>query len=424
VISPASLYNDLEYLQKGGYITIGSQRWFRLIKTASDSPARLGELITPHGTIPTPVFMPVGSQATVKSVTPEILKTIGVKMILSNTYHLYLRPGVNIVNNLGGLHRFMDWDGVILTDSGGFQIFSLSRLRDIDDEGVKFRSHIDGSEHFISPEMDIQYQEALGADIIMALDICPSFQDKPERVKDAMDKTHKWAERCLKARTTSNQTLFGIVQGGFNPEWRRESARFISSLEFSGFAIGGLSLGEPKEMTRQMVEITTPLLPESRPRYLMGVGSPEDILNGVAQGIDMFDSVLPTRVARNGALFTTGGRINIRNARWKEMPSPVDASCTCYMCRHFSAAYIHHLFRAEELLGYTLATIHNLNFMNNFMIQVRLSISQGAFQDFKKDFLAGYRSTDEKVRISQKQKWLDNQEAKKPSFENNEMEME
>jgi queuine tRNA-ribosyltransferase len=388
-----------------------------LLKLEADSQARLGELTTPHGTVRTPVFMPVGSQATVKAITPEHLKEIGIKMILANTYHLYLRPGVEIVKKMGGLHRFMDWDRAILTDSGGFQIFSLSRLRQISDEGVKFRSHIDGSEHFITPESDIQFQEDLGADVIMALDICPSFQDPPAKVKEAMDRTHKWAERCIKAKTRVDQALFGIVQGGFNPELRRESARIISSLDFPGFAIGGLSLGEPKELTWNMVDITTPLLPEFKPRYLMGVGSPEDILDGVARGIDMFDSVLPTRVARNGALFTTKGRLNIRNAMWKEVQSPLDPSCNCYTCRHFSAAYIHHLFRAEEILAYTLATIHNLQFMFDFMITIRQSLAKGTFNDFKKEFLAGYQITDEQVRISQKQKWIDNWESRQSDLE-------
>ena len=381
---------------------------FNLIKTATDSSARLGELLTSHGTVPTPVFMPVGSQATVKAVIPDQLREIGLKMILSNTYHLYLRPGVDIIRKMGGLHRFMDWDRAILTDSGGFQIFSLSRLREITDEGVKFRSHIDGSEHFITPESDIQFQEDLGADVIMALDVCPAFQDTAEKVKEATERTHHWAERCLKAHKRPDQALFGIVQGGFNPEWRVQSARFIASLDFPGYAIGGLSLGEPKELTQNMIDITTPLLPAHKPRYLMGVGSPEDILNGVSQGIDMFDSVLPTRVARNGALYTAKGRMNIRNAIWKESESPVDSTCNCYTCRRFSAAYLHHLFRAEELLAYTLATIHNLQFMHNFMVRVRESIAQGSFIDFKNEFLAGYQTTDEKVRLAQKQKWLEN----------------
>jgi queuine tRNA-ribosyltransferase len=328
-------------------------------------------------------------------------------MILSNTYHLYLRPGVEIVRKMGGLHRFMDWHGAILTDSGGFQIFSLARLRELTDEGVKFRSHIDGSEHFITPERAVEFQEALGADVIMALDVCPSHQDRPEKIREAMARTHKWAERCLNARRRPDQALFGIVQGGFNPEWRLESARYLSALEFPGYAIGGLSLGEPKEITLSMLDVTVPALPENKPRYLMGVGSPEDILNGVARGIDMFDSVLPTRVARNGALFTDGGRVNIRNTRWKEEAAPVDSTCNCYTCRHFSAAYLHHLFRAEELLAYTLATIHNLTFMHNFMVRVRKSLEEGAFTEFKEEFLAGYRVTDEATRLAQKQKWLE-----------------
>jgi queuine tRNA-ribosyltransferase len=392
---------------KGQVILIETTINFKWTQISQEGRARLGEMITPHGKILTPVFMPVGSQATVKAVSPAQLKDIGIGMILSNTYHLYLRPGVEIVRKMGGIHHFMDWNGVVLTDSGGFQIFSLSRLREINEEGVKFRSHIDGSEHFITPESDIQFQEALGADIIMALDICPSFQDKPEKVKEATERTHRWAARCLKAHNRPDQALFGIVQGGFFPELREASARYISSLDFPGYALGGLSLGEPKELTRQIIEFTVPFLPEDKPRYLMGVGSPDDILNGVDLGIDMFDSVLPTRVARNGALFTDNGRINIRNSSWKEVETPVDPECHCYTCQNFFAAYLHHLFRAEELLAYTLATIHNLTFMHNFMTRVRESISQGRFQSFKESFLAGYQITDEKVRLAQKQKWLE-----------------
>jgi queuine tRNA-ribosyltransferase len=354
--------------------------------------------------------MPVGSQGTVKALTPAHLKEIGVRMLLSNTYHLFLRPGVETILRLGGLHSFMDWDQAILTDSGGFQIFSLSRLRALSEEGVKFRSHIDGSEHFISPELAVQFQEALGADVIMALDICPSFQDSPEKVMEATERTHRWAARCLNARSRPDQALFGIIQGGFNPDWRCESARYLTSLDFPGYAIGGLSLGEPKELTRRMIQLTAPLLPFQKPRYLMGVGSPEDILEGVSQGIDMFDSVLPTRVARNGGLFTPMGRLNIRNAIWKEEKAPVDANCRCYTCRRFSAAYLHHLFRAEELLAFTLATIHNLTFMYNFMEQIRKSLEQGGFNAFKSHFLNNYQITDEKIRIAQKQKWLDNKE--------------
>jgi queuine tRNA-ribosyltransferase len=354
--------------------------------------------------------MPVGSQATVKGLSPLQLKEIDIRMILANNYHLYLRPGIEIIRKLGGLHKFMDWDRVILTDSGGFQVFSLSRLCKIQEEGVKFQSHIDGSEHFISPELAIEFQEGLGADVIMALDVCPSFQDKPEQVKEATQRTHRWAERCLKAQKRSDQALFGIVQGGFNADWRSESVAVLSSLDFPGYALGGLSLGEPREQTQGMIAMTAPFLPENKPRYLMGVGSPEDVLFGVEQGIDMFDSVLPTRVARNGGLYTSKGRINIRNSHWKECEQAVDPDCTCYACTHFPSAYLHHLFRTEELLAYTLATLHNLSFMHNFMKQVRQSISQGFFNSFKEDFLAGYRSSDEQIRIAQKQKWLSNWE--------------
>ncbi len=382
-----------------------------MIQTAADSSARLGELITPHGNVPTPVFMPVGSQATVKAVTPQNLKDIGIQMILSNNYHLYLRPGTEIIRNLGGLHHFMDWDRAILTDSGGFQIFSLSRLRQINEQGVKFRSHIDGSEHFITPEKAIQLQEALGADIIMALDICPSFQDDPEKVREATERTHRWAERCIQARTRDDQALFGIIQGGFIPELRQDSAAYLAALDFPGYAIGGLSLGEPKELTYGIVDITTPKLPTNKPRYLMGVGSPDDIMKGVSLGIDMFDSVLPTRVARNGGLFTASGRLNIRNSGWKQEMGPVDSTCNCYTCRHFSAAYIHHLFRTEELLAYTLATIHNLTFMHNFMIKVREAISLGTFNTFKNQFLANYKAPSEQVRLAQKQKWQEKWES-------------
>jgi queuine tRNA-ribosyltransferase len=390
---------------KGQVTSISNTNWFKLIHSASASSARLGELTTPHGTVATPVFMPVGSQATVKAVTPQHLRDIGINMILSNNYHLYLRPGTEVISKLGGLHRFMDWERVILTDSGGFQIFSLSRLREINEEGVKFRSHIDGSEHTITPERAVQLQEALGADIIMVLDICPSLQDRQEKVKEATERTHRWAERCLRAHTRLDQALFGIVQGGFSHELRRESARFISSLGFPGYAIGGLSLGETKESTFEIIDITAPLLPVDKPRYLMGVGSPDDILHGVSLGIDMFDSVLPTRVARNGGLYTARGRLNIRNSAWKGESQPVDPKCNCYTCHHFSAAYLHHLFCADELLAYTLATIHNLTFMHNFMAQVRESIAQGTFNSYKDSFLSSFRAPDEKVRIAQKKKW-------------------
>ncbi|MBA7636521.1 Queuine tRNA-ribosyltransferase [subsurface metagenome] len=373
----------------------------------SVSGARAGELITPHGPVPTPVFLPVGSQGTVKTLTPEEVRDIGVRMVLANTYHLYLRPGIEVVAKMGGLHKFMAWDGAILTDSGGYQIFSLAPLRRVSDEGVTFRSHIDGSEHFITPELIIQFQEALGADIIMVLDECSAYGDSLEKMQRAMVRTHQWAERCRKAQKRSDQALYAIVQGGVYPELRRQSAEYLTSLDFPGYAIGGLSVGEPKEMTLAMVEETVALLPGNKPRYLMGVGSPEDIVEGVARGMDMFDSALPTRVARNGALFTGQGRRNIRNAAFSRMEQPVVPDCECYTCRTFSAAYLHHLFKSEELLALRLATIHNLHFIHNLMGKIRSAILDGTFSAFRDNFLASYQPTDEQTRVSQKQKWLE-----------------
>ncbi len=379
---------------------------FRLIQTCPDSKARAGELITPHGTVPTPVFLPVGSQATVKTLTPEELKEIRVLMVLANTYHLYLRPGIGVIEKMGGLHKFMAWDRAILTDSGGYQIFSLAALRQVNDDGIIFRSHIDGSEHFITPELIIQFQETLGADIIMVLDECPAHDDSLEKVQVAMTRTHHWAERCQRAQRRRDQALYAIVQGGVFPELRQRSAKYLTSLGFSGYAIGGLSLGEPKRVTLAVIEETVVLLPESKPRYLMGVGSPEDLLEGVARGIDIFDSALPTRVARNGALFTWQGRRNIRNAVYGQMEQPIVPGCDCYTCRTFSAAYLHHLFSCDELLGYRLATIHNLSFIHNLMQKIRNAILDGTFSAFKDDFLAGYKPTNEPARLDQKRKWL------------------
>ncbi|MEE9365236.1 MAG: tRNA guanosine(34) transglycosylase Tgt, partial [Dehalococcoidales bacterium] len=293
---------------------------FRLLKTCAG--ARVGELITPHGKVQTPVFLPVGSQGTVKTLTPEEVKEIGYGMVLANTYHLYLRPGIGVVERLGGLHKFMAWDGAILTDSGGYQIFSLAPLCKVGEDGVKFRSHIDGSEHFFTPELTIEYQEKLGADIIMVLDVCSAYGDSLEKVQRAMEITHKWAERCYKAHKHQEQALYAIVQGGVFPELRHRSTEFLTALDFAGYAIGGLSVGEPKKVTFETVEQVVTLLPEDKPRYLMGVGSPEDIIEGVARGIDIFDSALPTRVARNGALFTWEGRRNIRNAAFSRMDQP------------------------------------------------------------------------------------------------------
>jgi queuine tRNA-ribosyltransferase len=368
--------------------------------------ARAGMLTTPHGKVPTPAFLPVGSQGTVKTLTPDELKLSGVGMILANTYHLYLRPGVETISKLGGLHKFMAWDGPILTDSGGFQVFSLGHLRRISDGGALFRSHIDGSEHFLTPELAIEIQEQLGADIIVVLDECPPYGDDFLSIQKAMERSHLWAEKCRRKHKKKGQTLFGIVHGGTFAELRRQSADFLTSLDFPGYAIGGLSLGEPKELMHSMLDETVPLLPEDKPRYLMGVGSPEDLVECVARGVDMFDSALPTRLGRNGAVFTRHRRYNVGNARFKQKKGPIDPDCDCYTCRTFSAAYLHHLFKAQELLAYRLATIHNVRFIMRLMRQMRCSILDGTFSSFRDDFIQKYQPTDAETRAEQKVKWL------------------
>ncbi|MFC1981133.1 tRNA guanosine(34) transglycosylase Tgt [Chloroflexota bacterium] len=379
---------------------------FRLIQTCPVSDARAGELATPHGLVLTPVFAPVGSQGSVKTLTPEEVGDIGMTMVLANIYHLYLRPGIDVIEKMGGLHKFMGWDGAILTDSGGYQIFSLAPLCRVSDEGVAFRSHIDGSQHFLIPESAIQFQEALGADIIMVLDECSAYGDSLDKVRRAMTRTHQWAERCQKAQKRHDQALYAITQGSTFPQLRQQSAEYLASLDFPGYAIGGLSVGEPKEVTLEMTEKTVAFLPAGKPRYLMGVGSPEDIVEGVARGIDIFDSALPTRVARNGALFTWHGRRNIQNAVFIGMERPFDPGCDCYTCRTFSAAYLHHLFKCGEFLAYRLATIHNLSFISKLMQKIRSAILDDTFNTFRADFLANYRTTDEQTRFDQKQKWL------------------
>jgi queuine tRNA-ribosyltransferase len=380
------------------------QSHFHLLKTTNG--ARAGELFTAHGKVPTPVFLPVGSQAAVKTLTPREVRDTGFGMVLANTYHLYLRPGIDVIEKMGGLHRFMAWDGAILTDSGGYQVFSLAPLCRVTDEGVTFRSHIDGSEHFLTPELAIQYQEALGADVIMVLDECPAYDDSQEKVQRSLSRTHRWAERCLRVHKRRDQALYAIVQGGISPELRRDSVEYLAALDFPGYAIGGLSIGEPKEATLAVVERTAALMPELKPRYLMGVGSPEDIVEGVARGIDIFDSALPTRVARNGALFTGRGRLNIRNAVYGKMERPIDPDCDCYTCRSFSTAYLSHLFRSDELLALRLATLHNLRFISRLMGKIRDAILDSTFDTFRRDFLSDYRTTNEQVRVEQKQKWL------------------
>jgi len=349
---------------------------------------------TPHGDIPTPVFAPVGTQATVKTLSPRELEELGATLILANTYHLYLRPGAEVIENLGGLHRFMAWDKPILTDSGGFQVFSLAAMRKVDDDGVTFRSHIDGSLHRFTPEMVVRVQEQLGADIIMCLDECAPPLDYEYNVQ-ALQRTHRWAERCKAAHTRQDQALFGIVQGGIFEDLRQQSAEFLVGLDFPGYAIGGLSVGETKAQTRQTLDFTVPLLPADRPRYLMGVGSPEDFFEYVARGIDIFDCVLPTRLARNGAALTSTGRINLRNARFAADPAPIEEGCTCYTCCTFSRAYLRHLIKANETLGLRLVTIHNLHFELELMRRIRQSIIDGTFAEFKEDFLSRYQARED-----------------------------
>jgi queuine tRNA-ribosyltransferase len=381
------------------------QKHFTLLKTCGT--ARVGELYTSHGIIPTPVFLPVGSQATVRTLTPQEIKDLGYKMVLANTYHLYLRPGIDVIEKLGGLHRFMAWDGAILTDSGGYQVFSLAPFCKITDEGVAFRSHIDGSNHFLTPELAIMYQEALGSDIMMVLDHCTAYSNNIDKVREAMERTHRWAERCMAAKQRDDLALYAIIQGGMYPDLRQQSSQYLTGLDFPGYAIGGLSLGEPKITTLSLVEQTTCFLPENKPRYLMGIGAPEDIVTSVARGIDIFDCALPTRVARNGALFTSRGRINIRRAVYRKMERPIDPACDCYTCRNFTAAYLNHLFRSEELLALRLASIHNLRFIANLMATIRACIIDGTFNTYYEDFLATYRPTDDSVRVAQKQHWLE-----------------
>ncbi|GIV66866.1 MAG: queuine tRNA-ribosyltransferase [Bellilinea sp.] len=381
--NPLNLVNP--YSEIGRMATFNFQ--FELI--ATDHHARAGVFHTPHGDLLTPVFAPVGTQATVKAVTPAQLQEIGVTLVLANTYHLYLRPGADLVAEMGGLHHFMQWNSPILTDSGGFQVFSLASMRKIDEEGVTFKSHIDGSMHRLTPEKAIQIQEQLGADIIMAFDECAPPYDRAYN-EQAVDRTHRWAERCLNAQTRLDQALFGIVQGGIFPDLREQSARFISSLGFPGHAIGGLSVGETKEEMLHTLELVNQILPENKPRYLMGVGSPEDLINGIRRGIDIFDCVLPTRLARHQAAMTRQGRLNLMNAIHARDPRPIDENCTCYTCNHFSRAYLRHLIVAKEMLAATLISIHNIATLVSLVQDARRSILEGTFEQFANEFLAQY----------------------------------
>ena len=363
---------------------------YELIKECKHTKARLGRLHTAHGVIETPVFMRVGTQATVKAMTPEELETMDAQIILSNTYHLYLRPGADLIREAGGLHKFMNWRRPILTDSGGFQVFSLGPLRKITEDGVEFKSHLDGSSHFMSPEKATEVQMALGSDIIMCFDECAPYPSTPEYTLAALERTTRWAERCKAVHTREDQSLFGIVQGGMYRDLRERSARELVAMNFPGYSIGGLSVGEPKPLMYEVLDYTVPLLPADKPRYLMGVGSPDCLLEGVIRGVDMFDCVLPTRIARNGTAMTSRGKVVIKNAKNLKDFSPLDPECGCYTCRNYSKSYIRHLFKAEEILALRLMTIHNLHFLLDLMRGIRAAIAEDRLVEYKQQFFASY----------------------------------
>ena len=354
---------------------------------ARQGKARAGEFLTPHGILQTPVFAPVGTQATVKAITPAQLTEMGASLVLSNTYHLFLRPGDSLVASMGGLHEFMQWPGPMLTDSGGFQVFSLAQIRKIDEDGVTFKSHIDGSMKRLSPEISMAIQENLGADIIMAFDEC-SDPTTPEISRAAMERTHAWLLRCMTAKKRSDQSLFGIVQGGVDAQLREESAQFVSALGLPGSAIGGLSVGESKRDMYQTLEIVNEILPEDKPRYLMGVGTTQDLIEGVKRGVDIFDCVLPTRLARHNTAMTRYSRLNLQNAPYAQDPNPIDPECTCYTCRHFSRAYLRHLINAKEMLASTLLSIHNLHTLISLAGELRAAIIEGSFEQYAENALA------------------------------------
>lgn len=364
---------------------------YELIKKDKQTGARLGIVHTPHGSFETPTFMPVGTQATVKTMAPEEIKDMKAGIILSNTYHLWLRPGHDIIREAGGLHKFMNWDRAILTDSGGFQVFSLSDMRRIEEEGVHFRNHLNGDKLFLSPEKSMEIQNALGSDIMMAFDECPPYPASFEYMKASVERTSRWAERCLTAHSkTDEQGLFGIIQGGEYEELRRQSAKDLISMDFPGYAIGGLSVGEPKDVMNRVLDFTTPLMPDNKPRYLMGVGSPDSLIDGSIRGVDMFDCVLPTRIARNGTFMTSKGRLVIKGAAFARDFGPIDEKCDCYTCKNYSRAYIRHLFKADETFGLRLASYHNLHFLMKLMENVRQAIREDRLLDFKEEFFEEY----------------------------------
>lgn len=364
---------------------------YELIKTDANCGARRGKVHTPHGTIQTPVFMPVGTAATVKAMRPEEVKEMGAEIILSNTYHLYLRPGHEIIREAGGLHKFMNWDKSILTDSGGFQVFSLGDLRKITEEGVTFRSHIDGSKHMFTPEKSIEVQNALGSDIMMAFDECAPYPADRSYVKNSLERTTRWLARCKEYHTqTDKQGLFGIMQGGMYKDLRYQSAMEIVEMDLPGYSIGGLSVGEPKDIMYEVLDYCVDYLPKNKPRYLMGVGSPDCLFEGVERGIDMFDCVLPTRIARNGTAMTSKGKVIIKNAQYERDFSPLDPNCDCYTCKNYSKAYLRHLYKSNEILSSILLTTHNLHFLVGTMKHMREAIEQDQFLNYKKEFYADY----------------------------------
>ena len=367
---------------------------FDVLKTDPGSHGRLGRMQTFHGEVATPIFMAVGTQATVKAMTPAQLEDAGVSLVLGNTYHLMLRPGSERIARFGGLHRFMNWQGPMLTDSGGFQVFSLAQLSKKTEKGVRFRSHVDGSEHWLDPETSMRVQRELGADIAMAFDDCTAYPADAASARASMELTHRWADRSLAAFEGDNQVLFGIVQGGMHPALREESAAFMASRPFSGLAVGGLSVGEPKDVMYRILAHTAPLLPADKPHYLMGVGTPADLVNGVAMGIDMFDCVMPTRNARNGQAFTSEGLVSIKQAAWRDDERPLDPNCDCYTCRNFSRAYLHHLYKSKEILSSVLMTIHNLAYYQNLMAGVRAALEAGSFGAFRSEILRVYDEID------------------------------
>ena len=363
---------------------------YEVEKICKQSGARIGKLTTPHGVIETPIYMPVGTQATVKTLTPEEVESLGAQIILSNTYHLFLRPGHEIVKKAGGLHKFMNWNKPILTDSGGFQVFSLADLRKVTEDGVEFRSHLSGEKHYITPEYDMEIQNALGSDIIMAFDICSPYGVTYDEAKKAMNMTLNWLERCYKAQKNENQMLFPIVQGAFFEDLRLQSLKETLKYAKCGIGIGGLSVGEPKELMYHLMDVMKPYYPENMPRYLMGVGTPEDLIEGVYRGIDMFDCVLATRIARNGTAFTSTGKLVVRNAKYKEDFTPLDSECDCYTCKNYTRAYIRHLINADEVLGARLVSVHNLRFLLKLMEDIRQSIREDRFLDFRNEFYDKY----------------------------------